>query len=186
MVIKLGRGGKFLSCETFPDCKGMRNIDGSEVKEAEPIGIDPESGLPVYVMDGRFGPYVQLGGIEDTENIKSEESNSKEEKPKKKTKKTKKEKPRRSSIPKDKNPNEVTLEDALKYLSLPRELGPHPDTGEMISANMGRFGPYVVHQKDFRSIKDDNVYTITLERALEIFKEPKKFGRRGGFKKKSE
>ena len=169
MIIKLGKGGKFLSCEKFPDCKGMRNIDGSEIKEAEPIGVDSATGLPVFIMDGRFGPYVQLGG----QNSKSEAPN-----PKEKTKKEKKEKPRRSSIPKDKDPNSVTLDEALKYLSLPRELGPQPETGEMISANIGRFGPYIVHQKDFRSLKTDDVYKITLERALEILKEPKKIGRR--------
>ena len=78
----------------------------------------------------------------------------------------------------------MTLEEALKYLSLPRELGPHPETGEMISANNGRFGPYVVHQKDFRSLKDDDVYKVTLARAIEIFKEPKKVGR-GRFVKKA-
>ena len=85
--------------------------------------------------------------------------------------------------PKDKNPNDITLNEALKYLSLPRELGPHPETNEMISANIGRFGPYIVHQKDFRSLKTDDVYTITLERAIEILKEPKKVGRRGWKKK---
>ena len=73
----------------------------------------------------------------------------------------------------------MTLDEALHYLSLPRELGPHPETGEMISANIGRFGPYVVHQKDFRSLKTDDVYTVTLDRAIDIFKDPKKFGRRG-------
>ncbi len=162
MVVKLGRGGKFLSCEKFPECKGMRNINGEEIKEAEPIGEDPATRMPIFVMDGRFGPYVQVGNKDD-----------------------KNKKPRRASIPKDKDPNEVTLEDALHYLSLPRELGKHPETGEMITANIGRFGPYIVHQDDFRSIKEDNVYTITLERALEILKEPKKsrFARR---KKKTE
>lgn len=164
MVVKLGRGGKFLSCERFPDCKGMRNIDGSEIKEAESIGNDPATGLPIFVMDGRYGPYVQLGD------------------PALKTgKASKKEKPKRASIPKDKDPNTVTLADALHYLSLPRELGKHPETGEMISASIGRFGPYIVHQKDFRSLKEDDVYTITLERALEILAQPKKrrgFGQR--------
>jgi DNA topoisomerase I len=169
MVVKLGKGGKFLSCERFPDCSGMRNIDGSEVKEAEPIGVDPESGLPILVMDGRFGPYLQLGG----ENSKSQKTNNKEEAKQKKG--IKKQKPRRASIPKDIDPNSITLEQALKLLSLPRELGPHPETGEMISANIGRFGPYIVHQKDFRSLKEDDVYTITLDRAIEIFNEPKKF-----------
>ena len=78
----------------------------------------------------------------------------------------------------------VTLEEALKYLSLPRELGSHPETGETISANIGRFGPYIVHQKDFRSLKEDDVYKIELPRALEIFKEPKKVGRGRWGKKK--
>src|SRR3989338_7851983 len=156
MIIKLGRSGKFLSCEKFPKCKGMRNIDGSEIKEAEAIGVDTATGLSVFVMDGRFGPYVQLG-VKDEKNKK----------------------PRRSSIPKEKDPKSVTLEEALKYLSLPRELGSHPETKEMISANIGRFGPYIVHQKDFRSLKQDDVYDITFERALEILKEPKKVGRRG-------
>jgi len=164
MVIKLGRSGKFLSCEKFPDCKGMRNLDGSEIKEAEAIGTDPATGLPVFLMDGRFGPYVQLG-VKDNENKK----------------------PRRSSIPKSTDPKSITLEEALKLLSLPRELGIHPETGEMISANIGRFGPYIVHQKDFRSLKSesdgDAVYKIELPRALEILKEPKKFGRRGRSKK---
>lgn len=155
-----------MSCERFPDCKGMRNIDGSEVKEAEPIGVDPATGLEVFVMDGRFGPYVQLGPASAKAMVGE-------------GKKVKTLKPRRASIPKDKDPKSVTLEEALKYLSLPRELGPYPETGEMISANIGRFGPYIVHQKDFRSLKEDDVYKITLERALEILKEPKRVGRRG-------
>ncbi|HEY4516294.1 MAG TPA: type I DNA topoisomerase [Candidatus Paceibacterota bacterium] len=166
MVIKLGRGGKFMSCETFPDCKGMRTILGEIIEEAKPIGVDPTTDLPIYVMDGRFGPYVQLG-----------EKGKKE--------KGKKEKLRMASIPKEKNPHEVTVEEALHYLSLPRLLGNHPETGKPISANIGRFGPYVVHEKDFRSLKEDDVYKVTFERALEIFSEPKKF-RRGRFAKKEE
>ena len=67
-------------------------------------------------------------------------------------------------------------------MSLPKELGKHPETGEMISANIGRFGPYIIHQKDFRSLKIDDVYKISLERALEILKEPKKIAK-GRWKK---
>ena len=151
MVIKLGRGGKFLSCEKFPACMGARMIDGTEIKPEEPIGIDPTTTMPVFVLTGRFGPYVQLG------------------------EKTKKEKhPRRSSIPKGVDPSTVDLAQALHYLSLPRILGTHPDTGKNISANIGKFGPYVVHEADFRSLKTDDPYSIDLERALAIFKEPKK------------
>lgn len=159
MVIKLGRGGKFMSCEKFPDCDGARTIDGEEIKEAEPLGVDPETELPVFVLDGRYGPYVQLG--EKTDKNK---------------------KPKRASIPKDMKMDDVTLEEALKFLSLPRVLGTHPETHEEIVANNGRFGPYIVHNGDFRSLKEDNVYDIKLERALEILKEPKKT-RRGRKKK---
>ena len=115
------------------------------------MGTDEKTGLPVFVLDGRFGPYVQLG-----EKTKANP------------------KPRRSSIPKDKDIGTVTLEDALKYLSLPRVLGIHPETGKEITANVGRFGPYVAHDGDFRSLKTDDVYEIELPRALEIFKEEKK------------
>lgn len=155
MVVKLGKSGKFLSCSNFPDCTGSRLIDGSEVKADDPIGQHPETGDNIYVLNGRFGPYVQQG-----------------ETPEKKDKKTPK--PRRASIPKDKKIEDVTLEDALKYLILPRDLGEHPETGEMVIANVGRFGPYIGHAGDFRSLKaPDNPYDVTLKRALEILKQPK-------------
>ena len=163
MIIKLGRGGKFMSCERYPDCDGARRIDGSIVEPNKPIGTDKKTNLPIFVMEGRFGPYVQLG---------------------EKTKENPK--PRRASIPKEKDPATVNLEDALKLLSLPRILGAHPETGKEIIANIGRFGPYVMHDGDFRSLKKasgDDVYTIELPRALEIFKEEKKVGRRGRKKK---
>lgn len=160
MVIKLGRTGKFLSCSTFPDCDGSRLIDGSELSAGEALGTDPETGLNVYVLDGRFGPYAQLG-----------------ETPEKGDKKAPK--PKRSTLPAGKKIEEVTLEDALHYLKLPRELGTHPNTNEPVVANTGRFGPYIAHAGDFRSLKGaDNPYDITFERALEILKEPKQ-GRKG-------
>jgi DNA topoisomerase-1 len=170
MIIKLGKNGKFLSCSRYPDCEGALTIDGHEIKKDEPIGKDPETGLPIFVLTGKYGPYVQLG-----EQVKKE-----------KGKKTKSEnKPKMASIPKDKDLSTVTVKDALKYLSLPRVLGNHPDTGLPITTSIGRFGPYIVHEKDFRSIKakdGDDPYTITLDRAIEILKEPKK--PRGFAKKK--
>ena len=102
----------------------------------------------------------------------------------KKPKKPKKVKPKMASIPKEVDPEKVTLEQAVKYLTLPRRLGEHPETGKVITANIGRFGPYIVHDADFRSLKGpDNPYDITFERAIEILKEPKKVGR-GRFTKK--
>ena len=89
-----------------------------------------------------------------------------------------------ASIPKEKNPTEVTVADALVYLSLPKVLGVHPETGKNITASIGRFGPYVVHEGDFRSVRKDDIYKISLDRALEIIKEPKK--PRGFQKKKPE
>ena len=155
MVIKLGRGGRFLSCSTFPDCDGARQIDGAELKDDEPIGTHPETGEGIYVLTGRFGPYVQLGPTPE--------------------KGSKGEKPRRASIPKEKKPEEVTLEEAVKYLLLPRELGEHPATQEPVIANTGQYGPYIGHAGDFRSLKgEDNPYDITFERAMEILAEPKK------------
>jgi DNA topoisomerase-1 len=131
---------------------------------AKPIGNHPDSGLPIYVMNGRFGPYVQLGDMPE------------------KKKGVKLVKPRRASIPKEKDPAMLSVEEAATYLSLPRVLGNHPDTGEPITASIGRFGPFIVHQKDFRSLKVDDVYSIELPRALEIFKEEKK---KRGFAKKA-
>ncbi len=160
MIIKLGRGGRFLSCSRFPDCTGALTINGEEIKADTPIGNNPESGLPIYVKTGRFGPYVQEGEDDKKKKIKA----------------------RKASIPKTKNLSEISIPDALTYLSLPRVLGVHPGTGEKITASIGRFGPYIVHEKDFRSLKTDDVYTITLSRALEILKEAKKTR---GFKKKA-
>ncbi len=167
MIIKLGRTGKFLSCSRFPECKGALTLDGQEMPKDKILGLDEKTNLNITVKSGRFGPYVELVS-EVTEN----------------TKKKSKDKPRRASIPKDVDPLTITKEMAQKYLSLPRELGIHPETGKMISANIGRFGPYIVHEKDFRSLKTDDVYEITLERALEILKEAKK-SRWGRFKKSS-
>lgn len=94
-------------------------------------------------------------------------------------------KPRMASIPKGKDITAVTVDEALVYLSLPRRLGTMPSTGKVITANVGRFGPYVVHDGDFRSLKgQDNPYTITIERALAIFSEPKKVSTRGRWAKK--
>jgi DNA topoisomerase-1 len=117
-----------------------------------PIGYHPDTDEPVYCLVGRYGPYVQLGE-------KTEENT----------------KPRRATLPKGVSPRDVSMELAVKLLSLPRVLGVHPETGNEIVANIGRFGPYIMHDGDFRSLRgDDDVYTITLDRALEILAEPKR------------
>jgi DNA topoisomerase-1 len=185
MDIKLGKGGKFLSCSKYPDCDGALTIDGTEFKKDEPIGLDPVSGLPIYVLNGRYGPYVQLG-----EKVKTTKKSSK----KKKAIITETSgdssvmsstpKPRMASIPKGKDPMTVTIADAMKYLSLPRKLGIDPKTGKEVTASNGRFGPYIVCDGDFRSIKAPlDVYEITLEQALALLSVPKP-ERKGRFAKK--
>jgi DNA topoisomerase-1 len=156
MVRKLGRNGTFLSCDRFPDCDGARLIDGSELKNEDPIGTHPESGDAIYVLNGRFGPYVQLGAT--PEKIKGKKAVP----------------PRRTGLPEGVKPEDVTMELAVKLLALPRELGAHPTTGEPILANTGKFGPYIAHAGDFRSLKgNDNPYDVTYDRAMEILNEPK-------------
>ncbi len=138
----------------------LEELLGQQQQGPTSLGIHPENGLNVYLRTGSFGPYVQLG--EDSEE---------------KGKKAKK--PKRSSVPKDTPLDTLTLEKALFLLSMPRLLGTHPDSTKEIRAGLGRFGPYVVHDGDFRSLKkEDSVWTITLARALELFAEPKR-GRGG-------
>jgi DNA topoisomerase-1 len=121
------------------------------------LGTDPRTGQHVYLMHGRFGPYLQLG---DTPTEKGAP------------------KPRRASLGRAHAEDRLTLAEALQMLSLPRELGTGAD-GELIVANVGRFGPYVKHGSEFRSLEpSDDVYTITLERARELLAQPKKSMRR--------
>ena len=120
------------------------------------LGTDPTTNQQVYVMHGRFGAYVQLGETPEDRG----------------------EKPRRASLGRDFTEETITLDAALRLLSLPRELG-KADDGEPILANLGRFGPYVKHGSEFRSLEDsDDVYTISFERAKELLAQPKKSMRR--------
>ncbi len=156
MEKKLGRNGTFLSCERFPDCNGARLIDGSLVKNDDPIGSHPNTGEDIFVLNGRFGPYVQLGAT--PEKVKGKKAPT----------------PRRTGLPEGVKPEDVTMELAVKLLALPRELGIHPTTGEPVMANTGKFGPYIAHAGDFRSLKgNDNPYDVTYDRAMEILSEPK-------------
>ena len=163
-----------MSCERFPDCTGALTAEGQEIKPDEPIGVYPETGENVYLLNGRFGFYVQVGQAEKGAKGKKGE----------KGKSTTGTKLRRASVPRTYDVSKLTIADALKFLSLPRVLGVHPTSGKEIVANMGRFGPYVVHDGDFRSIKaPDDVYTIALPRALEMLAQEKK---PRGFRKKKE
>ena len=170
MEFKLGRGGVFMSCTRYPECEGARQEDGTELKGDEPIGNDPTTGAPIFVKTGRYGPYVEMELPEEEKPVEL----TKAGKPKKSRGRPKKAL-KRASIPPGTDLSSVTLADALHYLSLPRELGNHPSTGKPVMANVGRFGPYVGHDGEFRSLKGaDDPYTITLDRAIEILAEPKR------------
>ena len=185
MEFKLGRGGVFMSCKRYPDCLGARSEDGVELKGDEPIGLHPETGQPIFIKTGRFGPYVEMplaeAGKSDSPKV-GESDFPTEEAPKerrggKAAAKKKSPKPalKRASIPPGTDLSKVTLEDAVKYLSLPRELGVNPSTGKPVVASTGRFGPYVGSDGEFRSLKPSvgDPYTVTLDQALTLLATPK-------------
>ncbi len=169
MEFKLGRGGVFMSCTRYPECEGARQEDGTELKSDEPLGNDPETGTPIFVKTGRFGPYVEM---EIPAELPVQEF-TKTGKPKKM--KEPKKAFKRASVPAGVDLASLTLKDALHYLSLPRTLGNHPISGKPVIANIGRFGPYVGHDGEFRSLKGaDDPYTVTLDRAVSVLAEPKR------------
>ncbi|MGH2401473.1 MAG: type I DNA topoisomerase [Candidatus Limnocylindria bacterium] len=138
-------------------------IELAETRAKGPVslGTDPASGLPIYVMNGRYGPYVQLGETPEKGST---------------------EKPRRASLTRDDSEASLTLERALELLSLPRLVGRDPESGEEITANFGRFGPYVKRGDEFRSLASDAaVFEVTLDEAVELLKQEKR-PRRGATK----
>jgi DNA topoisomerase-1 len=177
MENKLGRGGVFMSCKKYPDCLGARMEDGTELKNDVPIGNDPKTGAPIFIKTGRFGPYVEMALPEEESSRQKAvgSENTKEEKEKKKGRGRPKTSAKRSSIPAGTDLSTVTLADALRYLSLPRELGMHPSTGKPVFSNTGRFGPYVGSDGEFRSLKAavGDPYTVTLDAALALLAVPK-------------
>ncbi len=169
MEIKLGRSGKFLSCTMYPDCDGALTLEGQLVGEDQPLGMHPKTGEPIYLLTGRFGPYVQLG-----KTPPKQPKAKKSAKGESVTKENALPAPRRASLPPRTKPEAVTLEMAVKLLELPRTLGIDQKTGEDVIANVGRFGPYVGVGREFRSIKKPlDPYTITLDEALKLLNTPK-------------
>jgi DNA topoisomerase-1 len=153
LSLKIGKFGAFIGCSNYPDCRFTRQLAESGDKaaaigaEGKLLGVDPESGLEVTLRTGRFGPYVQLG-----------ESNG--------------EKPKRGSIPKGWDPESIDLERALALLSLPREIGLHPESGKAITAGFGRFGPYVLHDGKYASLSNaEEVFEVGINRAVSLLAE---------------
>jgi DNA topoisomerase-1 len=181
--VRIGKFGPYLETEnddgsvtaSIPQNLTPADLDPEQVETLlrqktegpDKVGLHPETGEPIYLLIGSYGPYVQLGDKTDDNP-----------------------KPKRASLPKGTQPEDVTLEIAVGLLSLPRTLGPHPETGRPIKAGLGRFGPYVVHDqgkdgKDYRSLKaGDDVLTVDFDRAMELLSQPKRG--RGGRRKSKE
>jgi len=148
LFMQASKRGLFIGCSGYPECDYTRPLHAATAEGDNILGQDPATGLDVKLLSGRFGPYVQIGEMPEDKKAP---------------------KPRRASWPKDIPLENATLELALKFLSLPREVGHHPVTGLPIVANNGRFGPYLLHDGKFKSIpKTDSVYEIDLPRALEV------------------
>jgi DNA topoisomerase-1 len=202
IVVKIGRYGPYVqrgaggegNTASVPDGIAPADFGLNEAiallkaKGAGPriVGVDSKTGLTVYAMDGRFGPYVQLG--ETPEKVVKEKKDPKLPKGTKPAKGTKSPKPpkvakppkpRRASLSKGETIEGITLETALRLLSLPREIGLHPDDGAPVESNFGRFGPYVKHGDEFRSLEsEDQVFAVTLDEAVELLRQPKRARKR--------
>jgi DNA topoisomerase I len=156
LSLKTSKFGAFIGCTNYPECKFTKQLgsaaNGSEASGDRALGPDPETGLEVALKVGRFGPYVQLGEGD---------------------------KPKRSSLPKGWQAADIDLEAALKLLTLPRTVGIHPEDGEPILANLGRFGPYVQHGKTYANVPTiEDVFEIGINRAVTVIAEKRAGGGR--------
>ena len=159
LSLKTGKYGAFIGCSNYPECRFTRPIaqpDGEEAAESgdRELGTDPESGKAVWLKAGRFGPYVEMATDD---------------------------KPKRASLPKGWPPASVDLEKAMRLLRLPREVGVHPDDGQMILAGIGRYGPYVQHAGTYANVENaDEVFDIGINRAVTVLAEKRAGGSRPG------
>lgn len=193
--LRLGKFGAFIGCSNYPTCKFTRPLvvpdgddqGGDEALANEPkvLGDDPETGRTVSLRRGPYGPYVQIDPPpEDKDadakydqaiiewNEAKKAAKAAGEKAPKKPKKPTKPKPKRQGLPKGVTPADVTLQSALSLLALPREVGVHPETGKVIKAGIGRFGPFLQHDGVFTSLpKDDDVMHVGMNRAVEVIAE---------------
>ena len=161
LSLKTSRFGAFIGCSRYPDCKYTRPVaspsaeDGSAESGDRELGVDPATGQPVQLKIGRFGPYVEMAPPDG-------------------------EKPKRSSLPKGWSPASLDLDRALKLLSLPRQVGVHPEDGKTISAGLGRYGPFILHDGTYANVSDiEEVFDIGLNRAVALLAEKRAGGGRG-------
>jgi DNA topoisomerase-1 len=155
LSLKVGKFGAFIGCSNYPDCRFTRQFSDPQngapeasTPEGKLLGHDPETGLPVTLRTGRFGPYVQLGEPEGEE------------------------KPKRASVPKGIDAATLDLEKALQLLSLPREVGVHPETGKPITAGLGRYGPFILHDGTYANLSSvEEVFSVGINRAVVLLAE---------------
>ena len=141
--LKSSRTGGFVGCGNYPECNFTRPISGDTEQSADRILGEDENGVEISLKSGRFGPYVE----------RPNESAAK---------------PDRASLPKGWDAAEMDLEKAIMLLNLPRQIGPHPEDGEIVEAGIGRYGPFVKHGRVYANLKDvDDVFTIGMNRAVE-------------------
>ncbi|NIJ40039.1 DNA topoisomerase-1 [Parvibaculum indicum] len=154
LSLKVGKFGAFVGCSNYPECRFTRPLtaaldaDSAAATGDRALGEDPDTGAEITLKSGRFGPYVERAPLEEGE------------------------KPKRSGLPNGLAAADVDLEKALKLLTLPREIGLHPETGKKVTAGLGRFGPYIYHDGTYANIKDpEELFTIGLNRALTVLAE---------------
>ncbi|MEF2545670.1 type I DNA topoisomerase [Aurantimonas sp. E1-2-R+4] len=161
LSLKLGKFGAFVGCSNYPECGFTRQLgtslsgngNGDEAEGPKDLGVDPETSDPVTLRSGRFGPYVQRGEGKEA---------------------------KRSSLPKGWQPAEIDLEKALRLLSLPREVGLHPESGKPILAGLGRYGPFLQHDGMYANLETiEDVFEVGLNRAVTVIAEKKENGGRG-------
>jgi len=159
LSLKLGKFGAFIGCSNYPECRHTMQLSDAATgaTTAAPgdgiLGVDDKTGLNVLLKSGRFGPYVQLGDGDE---------------------------PKRSSLPKGWSPDSLTLEKALQLLALPRAVGLHPETGNPISAGIGRYGPFILHDGKYANLPDaEEVFTVGINRAVDLLAAKAAGGGRG-------
>ncbi|NJM55727.1 MAG: DNA topoisomerase I, partial [Verrucomicrobiae bacterium] len=158
------QGSPFIGCQNYPECSYTRQFaqdpnDPNAGIDGRELGFDPDTGQPIVLKSGRFGPYLQLGEAKDKDD-----------------------KPKRSSIPKGIDAATIDLETALNLLRLPREVGLHPEDGKVIQAGLGRFGPFVLHDGTYANVESiQDVFEIGVNRAVTILAEKRAGGGKSRF-----
>lgn len=146
LSLKLGKNGAFIGCGNYPECRYTRplSVDGADGEAERDLGVDPDTGHPVALKRGPYGMYVQSAAPDEA-------------------------KPKRVSLPRGAHPADVDLTMALRLLALPRLVGVHPESGQEITAGIGRFGPYLKHGDAYKNLTgEDDVLTIGLNRAVVV------------------